>query len=253
MKLTCTLALCLVAAPALAQTAAHRASPAHRSTVTGACITLPEMSPKIPALPAGSPCAKALYSVTTMPPARLENVSPMEGPALQETLGLESSSFTLGYVDTKVGTGELAPPHKWYTIDYTGYLVDGTKFDSSVGKTPISIPYGDHRVILGWDTGFAGMHVGGKRRLFIPFQLAYGAQGRDKIPPRAELVFDVELLKISDSDPTPKPATAPVPPPASNPINTPPAAQAKPATPSPVPPAAATPPSAAQTTPKPQQ
>lgn len=252
MKLTCTLALCLIAAPALAQTAAHRAIPARHTAITGACITLPEMSPKIPALTAGSACPKALYTVTTMPPARLENVSSLEGPALQETLGLESSSFTLAYIDTKVGTGELAPPHKWYTIDYTGYLVDGTKFDSSVGKTPISIPYGDHRVILGWDTGFAGMHVGGKRRLFIPFQLAYGAQGRDKIPPRAELVFDVELLKISDTDPTPKPVTPPVPPPTSNPINTPPAAMAKPSTPPPVP-TASTPPPVGQTTPKPQQ
>ena len=253
MKLTRTLTLCLFATSALAQTATHRATPAASARrPSGACIALPEMSPKIPALPTGSPCAKALYTITTVPAVRLDDISPMEGPALKETLGIESSSFTLGYVDTKVGTGQLAPPHKWYTIDYTGYLVDGTKFDSSVGAKPISIPYGDHRVILGWDTGFAGMHVGGKRRLYIPFQLAYGAQGRDKIPPRAELVFDVELLQISDSDPTPRPVAPPVPLPATNPVNTPPAQPnvppAKPATPP-----AATPPPAATTTPKPQQ
>ena len=76
---------------------------------------------------------------------------------------------SLGYVDTEIGTGPLAQPHKWYTVHYTGYLMNGTKFDSSVDRgEPISFPYGAHRVIEGWDTGFEGMHVGGKRRLKHP-------------------------------------------------------------------------------------
>ena len=85
----------------------------------------------------------------------------------------------------------------YYTVNYTGYLVDGTKFDSSEGKEPITFPYGAHRVIQGWDTGFEGMHVGGKRRLFVPYQLAYGEAGRPPvIPAKAELVFDVELVSL---------------------------------------------------------
>ena len=106
-------------------------------------------------------------------------------------------------------TGELAAPHKWYTIQYTGYLVDGTKFDSSYdhpGAEPFSIPYGQHQVIPGWDTGFDGMHVGGKRRLFIPYQLAYGSNGKPPIPPKAELIFDVELISQSDERPAKAPA-----------------------------------------------
>jgi peptidylprolyl isomerase len=138
----------------------------------------------------------------------------MEGPELREFLGIEPTTFSLDYVDTKIGTGPLAAPHKWYTINYTGYLVDGTKFDSSLDrKEPIVVPYGEHKVIPGWDTGFGGMHIGGKRRLFIPYELAYGANGRAPIPPKAELIFDVELLAQSDTDPTPKaPPMPPAPP-----------------------------------------
>ena len=142
---------------------------------------------------------------------KLENLSPMEPATLKEDLGIESSSFSLDYIDTKIGTGELAGPHSWYSIHYTGYLLDGTKFDSSIDRgEPITIPYGQHQVIPGWDTGFAGMRVGGKRRLFIPYQLAYGAQGKPPtIPARSELVFDVELVKISETPPPAKPAPAP--------------------------------------------
>lgn len=137
-------------------------------------------------------------------------MSPLEGAGLREELGLETATFTLAYVDTKIGSGPLAAPHKWYTIHYTGYLLDGTKFDSSVDRgEPISIEYGKHQVIPGWDTGFDGMHVGGKRRLFIPYQLAYGASGRQpSIPPRSELIFDVELVAQSDNEPKPAPRPA---------------------------------------------
>ena len=195
-------------------TATHRAvtTTAHPAATTAAppCSKLPELSPKIPALPAGSPCAKPLYTIVSEPSVKLQYVSPLEGPGLRETLGLEPTIISLDYVDTKIGTGELAAPHKWYTIHYTGYLVDGTKFDSSLDRgEPISIPYGQHQVIPGWDTGFDGMRVGGKRRLFIPYQLAYGANAQRQIPARSELVFDVELISQSDEKPQPKTAPAP--------------------------------------------
>lgn len=145
--------------------------------------------------------------------------------------GIPRTLYALKYIDITIGKGPLAEPQKWYTVHYTGWLPDGTKFDSSYdhpGKQPITFPYGAHRVIYGWDTGFEGMHVGGKRRLFIPYQLAYGAMGRPpKIPAKAELIFDVELVAQSDTPPE-----APRPP---QPQSQPQAAPAKPATTTPQP------------------
>jgi peptidylprolyl isomerase len=216
--------------------------PAATAAPTSACAKLPELSPKLPALPAGLPCAKHLYTVSTVPPARLEYVAPEANSSqIAKTLGIESTSFSVDYVDTKIGTGAPAVPNKWYSIHYTGYLTDGTKFDSSLDRNePITIHYGAHQVIPGWDTGFEGMRVGGKRRLFIPYQLAYGAQGKPPvIPPSSMLIFDVELVSISDTEPAPKPA-----PPADKPASDP---AAKPAT---TPPPAD--PTKPETTPKPQ-
>jgi len=120
------------------------------------------------------------------------------------------TAYALKYIDIKIGTGDIAVPEKFYTVNYTGWLAsDGTKFDSSYDHgQPITFPVGMHRVIPGWDTGFAGMHVGGKRRLFIPYQLAYGENGRGPIPPKADLIFDIELLAISDAPPAPPAAPA---------------------------------------------
>ncbi len=213
------LILGLAATPLLAQTsstgrtaahstAAHSTAATHHAAVAstaGGCIKVPELSPKIPALPPGSPCPKALYTITQRPNFTMDYASPMVSPVTREVIDVKPQTFSLGYVDTEVGSGPLAQPHKWYTVHYTGYLLDGTKFDSSVDRgEPISFPYGAHRVIEGWDTGFEGMHVGGKRRLFVPYQLAYGETGRQGIPPRAELVFDVQLIAQSDTQPTPK-------------------------------------------------
>ena len=108
--------------------------------------------------------------------------------------------FTIHYIDVKIGDGALAAPGKLYKVHYTGWLRDGTKFDSSRDRNePLTFVQGQRQVIAGWETGFEGMHVGGQRRLFIPYQLAYGEKGQGSvIGPKAELIFDVELLDVTD-------------------------------------------------------
>ena len=113
--------------------------------------------------------------------------------------GAVTERAVLRSIDTRVGTGDLAKPGQEYTVHYTGWLRDGTKFDSSAGRnTPFQFTQGRRHVIAGWESGFEGMRVGGKRRLFIPYQMAYGEAGRGAIPPKAELVFDLELLAVRD-------------------------------------------------------
>ena len=111
----------------------------------------------------------------------------------------------LATIDSKVGTGAEAAPGMKVTVQYTGWLYDGsakdkrgTKFDSSYDSgTPFSFVLGAGNVIEGWDKGVAGMRVGGKRTLLIPAALGYGARGAGgDIPPNASLVFDVELLDV---------------------------------------------------------
>lgn len=108
----------------------------------------------------------------------------------------------LRYEDHKVGEGAAAVSGKTVDVHYTGWLNDGDKtgkkFDSSVDRgRPFSFPLGARRVIKGWDEGVAGMKVGGKRTLYIPANLGYGARGAGRaIPPNADLIFDVELLGV---------------------------------------------------------
>lgn len=104
----------------------------------------------------------------------------------------------LKYQDVTVGTGAEATPGKRVTVHYTGWLTDGTKIDSSVDRgQPYTITLGAGEVIQGWDQGIAGMKVGGKRKLTIPHQLAYGPSGRPPVvPPSATLLFDIELLGV---------------------------------------------------------
>lgn len=100
--------------------------------------------------------------------------------------------------ELKAGTGDEATTGKSVDVHYTGWLTNGTKFDSSVDRgQPFSFPLGAGRVIKGWDQGVAGMKVGGKRKLTIPPELGYGARGAGAvIPPDATLVFEVELLAV---------------------------------------------------------
>ena len=105
----------------------------------------------------------------------------------------------LKYEDLIEGDGAMAEAGQTVSVHYTGWLTDGSKFDSSVDRNqPFSFPLGKGHVIRGWDEGVAGMKIGGKRKLPIPPQLGYGAAGAGGvIPPNATLVFEVELLGIS--------------------------------------------------------
>jgi FKBP-type peptidyl-prolyl cis-trans isomerase len=104
----------------------------------------------------------------------------------------------LKITDTKVGHGDAAQVGDYLTMDYTGTLMNGKKFDSSIGKAPFSFVLGAGQVIKGWDQGIKGMRVGGKRTLVIPSSLGYGEAGAGPdIPPNATLKFTVELKKIT--------------------------------------------------------
>lgn len=104
----------------------------------------------------------------------------------------------LKYQELETGTGDKAEPGMKVTVHYSGWLENGSKFDSSLDRNePFSFILGKGQVIRGWDEGVAGMLVGGKRRLSIPPQLGYGSRGAGGvIPPNATLIFEVELLAV---------------------------------------------------------
>ena len=117
---------------------------------------------------------------------------------------MEKQSFDptkLNAQDIKVGGGEEVKNGDTVQVHYTGTLIDGTKFDSSVDRgQPFSFTVGAGQVIKGWELGLVGMKVGGKRKLTIPANLGYGAHGvPGTIPGNAVLIFDIELLKITNS------------------------------------------------------
>ena len=104
----------------------------------------------------------------------------------------------LQYWDIKIGTGALAGTSKQVKVHYTGWLLNGKKFDSSLDAgRPIEFELGTGQVIKGWDQGILGMKVGEKRKLVIPPGMAYGPAGRPGIPPNSTLLFDVEMLAIN--------------------------------------------------------
>ncbi len=130
--------------------------------------------------------------------AKMEGSS-MSSTAPSNVAGAKTTAANgLVMEDMKVGTGDVAAAGKTVSVHYTGWLKDGTKFDSSVDRgQPFEFPLGAGRVIAGWDQGVAGMKVGGKRKLTIPSELGYGAAGAGgKIPGGATLIFDVELLGV---------------------------------------------------------
>ena len=119
-----------------------------------------------------------------------DGVPQVEGEATPTASGLQ-------IIDVQVGEGDAVQPGGTVSVHYTGYLEDGTVFDSSVERgQPIEFPLTG--VIQGWQEGIPGMQVGGQRRLIIPPELAYGANPPpgSGIPPNATLIFDVELLQL---------------------------------------------------------
>ena len=122
-------------------------------------------------------------------------ISPL-GAAPDHTVVLPGG---LKYVDLRIGTGVRAKSGDRVRVHYVGKLMDGTQFDSSRDRgQPFDFPLGGGQVIPGWDRGVIGMRVGGLRKLIVPPDLGYGAQGAgDKIPPNATLVFTIELLAIN--------------------------------------------------------
>jgi peptidylprolyl isomerase len=183
-----------------------------------------------PPKPAPPAAAKAKPATTVAKPQTAVAGAVKLPPGVPVVPGAPKVAFSLRYLDIKIGAGAEAPPNKMYKVKYTGWLAaDGHEFDSSEkhrspvmdkdgkpvmgddGKPklgdpePIAFPQGFGRLIPGWDQGFAGMKIGGKRRLFIPWQLAYGVPGRPGpdpahpvIPPKADLIFDVELVDVTD-------------------------------------------------------
>jgi len=119
------------------------------------------------------------------------------------SLGVDTTTMTKApagfwYTDVAVGQGDEARQGSTVRVHYTGWLPDGTKFDSSRDRgEPFAFTLGAGQVIAGWDEGVKGMKAGGRRKLVLPPQLAYGEEGAPPaIPPRSTLVFDVEVLEV---------------------------------------------------------
>jgi FKBP-type peptidyl-prolyl cis-trans isomerase len=129
--------------------------------------------------------------------AKKSAAKPAAGPT-KVTGEPTKSPSGLEYWDIKVGTGAVAQTGQHVKVDYTGWLTNGKKFDSSVGTgKPFDFMLGAGQVIKGWDEGVVGMKVGGKRQLRIPPDLAYGAKGYPgAIPPNSTLIFDVQLVDV---------------------------------------------------------
>lgn len=137
--------------------------------------------------------------------AAQQNTAPAPLPGMEATAPAASNANAattasgLQIIDQVVGTGVQPQAGQTVIVNYTGYLDNGTKFDSSYDRNqPYEFVLGAGQVIRGWDEGISTMKVGGKRRLIVPPELAYGAQGTDNgvIPPNARLTFDVELVGV---------------------------------------------------------
>jgi FKBP-type peptidyl-prolyl cis-trans isomerase FkpA len=127
-----------------------------------------------------------------------DHQSPFATKQMENSMSDKITDSGLKYEDLQEGDGAAAENGQRVSVHYTGWLTDGSKFDSSLDRNqPFSFSLGRGMVIRGWDEGVAGMKVGGRRKLTIPPQLGYGAAGAGGvIPPNATLVFEVELLAV---------------------------------------------------------
>ena len=153
-------------------------------------------SPAAAATVNASPCASA---------APTSSATPTKSDSFTDSVCLTTLSDGLQYGDLIAGTGPTPIKGQRITAQYTGWLTNGTLFDSSrqSGRTPFSFAIGTNAVIKGWDEGIITMHVGGKRRLVIPPALGYGGTANGPIPANSTLVFEVELLSVSVASPSP--------------------------------------------------
>jgi len=153
---------------------------------------------RLTAPPTPEPIASdTVVTAATVAPAA-SSAAPAPTPTPVRPAEPPPSIADLKKVDVVVGKGPEAKAGDVVSVHYVGTLTDGKKFDASRdhGK-PFEFPLGAGRVIKGWDLGVAGMKVGGKRKLTIPYQLAYGEEGSPPvIPPKATLLFEIELLEI---------------------------------------------------------
>jgi FKBP-type peptidyl-prolyl cis-trans isomerase len=142
--------------------------------------------------------AVAMLALATLAIAQKAPAKPAAAGPTKVTGEPTKTASGLEYWDIKVGTGPAAQTGEHVKVDYTGWLTNGKKFDSSVGTgKPFELMLGAGQVIKGWDEGIVGMKVGGKRQLRIPPDLAYGAKGYPGvIPPNSTLIFDVKLLEV---------------------------------------------------------
>lgn len=150
-------------------------------------------------------CGKKEAEVPPVDTAAITHTpAPEPPPSPKENIRRGDTTITpsgLMYIDVKEGKGEMPKQGQQVTVNYTGQLVNGKKFDSNVDPQfghvqPFTTEIGVGRVIAGWDEGLMTMKPGGKRKLIIPSVLGYGAMGQGDIPPDAMLIFDVELLGV---------------------------------------------------------
>jgi peptidylprolyl isomerase len=186
-----TLPVIMLAGALLVQSAGCSSNGGDSTTAPTAAQTQPQSTPVADtSLPPGAAGPQMAQSVSAVPKTTV-----VDG----KTVKLKSLADGLEYYDIKVGTGPHPKVGQTVSVQYTGTLLDGTKFDSSYdhGGTPIDFPIGVGQVIKGWDEGVPPMKVGGKRRLVIPADLAYGDNPPTaSIPPGATLIFDIELVAV---------------------------------------------------------